>query len=323
LTLGVCPPIAAATEEDAGPSLAAIFAGATPISVSDLRAMQQQIQEIAKKVIPCTVGVRVGHSYGSGVIVNKEGYILTAAHVAGKPGEHAMLILHDGRSVSGTTLGMHRTLDAGMVKITAAETANHNEWPYAPLGISAKLVPGQWCLATGHPGGIEPGRAPILRVGRVLSIKADATITTDCTLIGGDSGGPLFDIDGKVIGIHSRIGNPLTVNLHVPVDAYRREWDRLVAGEAWGHTPGVVPYIGVRGKKGSAKISEVTPNSPAAIGGIQPGDIVLKFNDATVTDFSSLKEFVTNEQPGTRVRLEIRRGDELLQLEIEIGDQRS
>ena len=114
MALGVCPPIAVATEDAAAPSLDDIFAGATPISVSDLRAMQKQIQEVAKKVIPCTVGVRVGNAHGSGVIVNKEGYVLTAAHVAGKPGKPAVLILHNGQRVHGETLGMHRTLDAGI-----------------------------------------------------------------------------------------------------------------------------------------------------------------------------------------------------------------
>ncbi|MAD79548.1 MAG: S1C family serine protease [Pirellulaceae bacterium] len=325
IVLGVWPPIAGAAEDAAASSLDAIFAGATPVSVSDLRAMQQQIQEVSKKVIPCTVGVRVGHAHGSGVIVNKEGYVLTAAHVAGRPGERAILILHDGQQVRGETLGMHRTLDAGMVRITEMRTTNRIDWPHAPLGTSAKLAPGQWCLATGHPGGVQPGRGPILRVGRVLSIKDDASITTDCTLIGGDSGGPLFDIDGRVIGIHSRIGTPLTVNLHVPIDTYRREWDRLAAGDAWGHTPGVQPYIGVRGKRdaGTAKIAQVTPDSPAAASGIQPGDVIVKFDDVAVTDFGSLIEFVNNKQPGTRVRLQIRRGDELLRVELEIGDLRN
>lgn len=314
----------AASEPASSPSLDAIFAGATPVSVSDLRAMQQQIQKVARKIIPCTVGVRVGHAHGSGVIVNKEGYVLTAAHVAGKPGEQAMLTLHDGRQVRGETLGMHRTLDAGMVRITEEQLNNRIQWPHAPLGKSAELAPGQWCLATGHPGGFEPGREPVLRVGRVLSVKNGDLITTDCTLIGGDSGGPLFDINGRVVGIHSRIGNLLDVNLHVPIDTYRQQWDRLAAGEAWGHTPGAQPYIGVRGERDarSAKVARVTPNSPAAASGIEPGDIIVKFNGATVTDFSSLKKLVDNEQPGTRVRLQIRRGDELLQLELEIGDLR-
>ena len=323
--LGVLPASSGIADEALPAPLEAILAGATPSSVSELRAMQQQIQKVTKRVLPCTVGVRVGQAHGSGVIINQEGYVLTAAHVATRPGEQAVLIMHDGRQIRGETLGTYRTLDAGLVRITEEQSTSRFHWPHAPLGNSADLVPGQWCLATGHPGGFEPGRAPVLRVGRILSLKDDAAITTDCTLIGGDSGGPLFDINGRVIGIHSRIGNPLSVNLHVPVDAFRQEWDRLVAGEAWGHTPGVQPYIGVRGAKDAktAKIAEVTPDSPAAVGGIKPGDTILKFNDRPVTDFASLKAYVNNEQPGTRVRLQIRRDSELLQLELEIGDLRS
>jgi len=313
------PTAAAAT------SLTAIFAGATPVGISDLRAMQQQIQQVTKKIIPCTVGVRVGHAHGSGVIVNREGYVLTAAHVAGRPGEQAILTLHDGRQIRGETLGIHRTLDAGMVKITESRSASRLQWPHAPLGTSANLQPGQWCLATGHPGGYELGREPVLRVGRVLSLEDESAITTDCTLIGGDSGGPLFDVDGRVIGIHSRIGNPLNVNLHVPIDSYRDDWSRLAAGEAWGHTPDVQPYIGVRGEKDAttATIAQVTPDSPAAESGIEPGDTIIKFNDREVSDFGSLKDLVNDEQPGTRVRLQIRRGDTVLRVELEIGNLRS
>ncbi|MDP6060613.1 MAG: PDZ domain-containing protein, partial [Pirellulaceae bacterium] len=69
--------------------------------------------------------------------------------------------------------------------------------------------------------------------------------------------------------------------------------------------------------------AQVTPDSPAAASGIQPGDVIVKFNDVAVTDFGSLIEFVNNEQPGTHVRLQIRRGDELLRVELEIGDLRS
>src|SRR5205807_4246056 len=94
-----------------------------------------------------------------------------------------------------------------------------------------------WCVVTGHPGGFRPGRSPVVRVGRILELNLTsprAYLRTDCTLVGGDSGGPLFDMHGRVIGIHSRIGGSITANLHVPVDTYRETWDRLVKGERWG-----------------------------------------------------------------------------------------
>ena len=221
-------------------SVSAIFAGGVPASTADLQAMQNQIQRVTKRIIPSTVAVQVGPAHGSGVIISPRGFVLTAAHVAGESGREANLVLHDGRSVKGKTLGIYRTLDAGLIQIME-DPPDGGAWPFAAMGSSDDVTPGQWCLATGHPGGFEAGREPVLRVGRILSIDPDAAITTDCTLIGGDSGGPLFDTQGRVIGVHSRIGGPLHVNLHVPINAYRQQWSRLSAGEMWGHLPGMRP----------------------------------------------------------------------------------
>src|SRR5438876_11640505 len=98
------------------------------------------------------------------------------------------------------------------------------------MGKSDELTKGEWCLATGHPRGYKPGRTPPVRLGRDLTF-GNTIIKTDCTLVGGDSGGPLFDMQGRVIGIHSRIGQTLAQNMHVPVDTYRETWDRLVKGD--------------------------------------------------------------------------------------------
>src|SRR5690606_1520398 len=120
------------------------------------------------------------------------------------------------------------SIDSGLMEIT-----DQGDFPAVEMGDSSKLKRGQWVLALGHPGGFESGRRPVLRLGRILDVEDDA-IRTDCTLVGGDSGGPLFDMQGRVIAIHSRIGGPLTANIHVPVNVYKENWDRLAAGEAWG-----------------------------------------------------------------------------------------
>ena len=103
-------------------------------------------------------------------------------------------------------------------------------------------------------------------------------IETDCILIGGDSGGPLFDMEGRVVGIHSRIGSQLSKNLHVPVNAYRDSWDRLVRGDAWGSLLNLVgrPVIGVLGDRNTEvpRIAQVLPASPAESAGLKPGDLV-------------------------------------------------
>jgi S1-C subfamily serine protease len=182
---------------------------------------------------------------------------------------------------------------------------------------------GQWCAVTGHPGGFQQDRKPVMRLGRVL-LSDRFAITTDCTLVGGDSGGPLFDMEGRVIGVNSRIGRFLTANMHVPISAYRESWDRLVKGESWGHFPGTGPYIGVLGDTESnlAKIARVFEGAPAAKAGIKNGDIIVKFNGKKVTDFASLQMHVNDCQPGDKVKVEVMRQGKPVQLDLTVGKRR-
>ncbi len=319
LLLLFIPLVSHAQETAADSHLTAIFSGGTPESVSDLKAMQEHLQKLIEKVTPSTVGVRVGAAQGSGVIVSKDGYVLTAAHVVGKPNRDVAFLLHDGRTVKGKTLGINTGIDAGLMKIT-----DKGEWPFVEMGVSSQVKEGQWCLTTGHPGGYQRGRKPVVRYGRVLTL-GDGMIMTDCTLVGGDSGGPLFDMDGKVIGIHSRIGGPLTANIHVPVNTYRDTWDRLVKGDEWGDFPAGGPYIGVQGDPASnlAKIIEVYPGTPAQKAGIKIGDVILKFDGQPVTDFASLAALVGERDPGDKVKLQVRRDEQTVELELVIGTRGS
>jgi serine protease Do len=316
---------AEATDSARQAMLMALVEGRVPDSLAELIAMEEYVQAVAKQVIPATVAVQVDQSHGSGVIINSTGYVLTAAHVAGKANRSAWLRMHDGRRVTGITMGVFRTLDAGLIKITEQPTESGG-WPHAEIGFSQELAEGAWCVATGHPGGFQEGRLPIVRTGRVLRNEEKA-IRTDCKLIGGDSGGPLFDMRGQVIGIHSRIGNEKTVNLHVPISTYRNEdvWSRMVAGESWGQLPGSgPPRIGVQGHKGDtvARIGKVFADTPAERAGIQPGDIITKFADRTVTDFDSLIRLVQEQQPGDRVLVEILRGNRTLRRGLTVGEDK-
>ncbi|MBC8353558.1 MAG: trypsin-like peptidase domain-containing protein [Planctomycetes bacterium] len=309
-----------ANQETTAP-LSELLKGTAPQSLTDLKAIQTHVQSLIEEVLPTTVAVQVGAAQGSGVIISPEGYVLTAAHVSGEPGRTAWLVLHDGTRVSGTTLGVYRTLDAGLIKINQAR--RQRLWQHAAMGDSTDVAPGQWCLAAGHPGGFQSNRPPVVRLGRVLSLNDNSTITTDCTLIGGDSGGPLFDMDGKVIGVNSRIGNQLTVNLHVPVNTFRDKWDRLAQSDSWGHTPGREPFLGVQGEPESddPKIHRVFPGTPAAEAGLKPGDFVLRFAGRSVGDFATLQSYVSDEEPGNRVTLVIRRDDRTLELQLVIGQR--
>jgi serine protease Do len=321
---------AAASSKPVSQRLQHILDGAAPTSVSDLRAMQDHVQGLVDQLKKCTVGVWVGPAWGSGVIISKDGYVLTAAHVA-EAGRNrvptdgqgaadratARFKLADGREVKGKPLGLFRTLDAGLMKIT-----DPGEYPYADLGNSGKLKEGQWCIAMGHPGGFQEERGAVLRLGRILFVDKEA-ITTDCTLVGGDSGGPLFDMEGRVIGINSRIAERLTTNMHVPVNAYneRGAWDRLVKGDVWGHLPGQNPWLGVGGDPDAkdAKIANVTSKSPAENYGLQVGDVILAFDGREIPDFSALKQAVDDCHPNEWVRLKYRRGDELREVGIRLG----
>jgi len=311
-------PVASANE------LEVIFRGEVPRTVDQLREMEKRQTELVEKVTPCTVGLQIGEAQGSGVIVSADGIVLTAAHVVQKPGLQVQVILYDGRVVPGKSLGMDRTGDAGMVKINPTENDGKPvEWPHLKMGDSEAVRQGQWCLVTGHPGGYQKGRKPVVRFGRVLS-SDDALIVSDCTLVGGDSGGPLLDMNGDVIGIHSRIGGDLTANMHVPVKIYRDSWDRLAAGKLWGEVPHGSPYIGVQGEPDAtdAKISKVEPGQPGDRAGIQAGDVIIRFDDEVVGDFATLASLVADRDPGDRVKLEVKRGEEVLELELVIGRRR-
>ena len=206
-----------------------------PESVDELKVFQKHVRAVVDKVIPCTVCLQVGGASGSGVIVSSDGLILTAGHVSGEPGKKIAVLLY-GRSkpVEGITLGFNPGVDSGMVKIT-----EKGEYPYTELAPSSDLKQGTWVICTGHPGGIKKDRPPVVRVGKIGNPRFNPPgergtfIQSDCTLVGGDSGGPLFDMEGRVIGIHSRIGDnprvgsPIAQNMHVPSDRYTEEWDAL------------------------------------------------------------------------------------------------
>jgi serine protease Do len=294
-----------------------------PESIDDLKAIQEQVKKVLKQVLPATVAVRVSGAQGSGIIINKDGYILTAGHVSGKKGQEATVIFSDGRTVKAKTLGADRDIDSGLLKIT-----DKGPWPYAPMGHSSVLRRGQWCVALGHPGGYKTDRTPVVRVGRILDIYS-SYIRTDCALVGGDSGGPVFDLDGKVIGIHSCIGAKITANIHVPVDAYRNAWDRLVRGEVWGKPPRAtskssrLAYLGIEGssRRDNCRVERVEPESPADRAGLQVNDVITKFDGQTVTGISDLGKLVRRKKPGDMVTLRVLRDREIIILEVVLGQR--
>lgn len=222
-----CPVSLGAAEPSAKPVHAGIEQVAPPKDVAELRGIEDRVKQLVAKVVPATVAVQVGASQGSGVIVSRDGLVMTAGHVVGKPGQPVIFTFADGKKAKGATLGLYHCVDAGMMKIT-----DKGDWPFVEKGQSASLKLGSWCVAVGHPLGYQTGRPPVVRIGRLLRNEA-RVLQTDCPIVAGDSGGPVFDLSGKVIAINSRIGGTTELNLHVPVDLFTENWDRLVKGDLW------------------------------------------------------------------------------------------
>lgn len=295
-----------------------------PKSIDDLKAIQEQTKAVLKKVIPCTVGILIntpdgkGKAAGSGVIVSKDGYILTAGHVSGPPGKTCELILSDGTTLQGKTLGNNPGIDSGMMKIVPSEKDKDKEWPFVEMGKASSIKLGQWVIAVGHPNGYQKGRSPVVRLGRVLT-NSKSSMMTDCTLVGGDSGGPLFNMRGELIGIHSRIGPLIAFNIHVPIDTYRETWDKLAQGEVIG-TGAERAFLGLIRDESSKpyKVDEVVDGSPADKAGLKAGDVIVKFDGKECKAYGDVLLILNGKKPDDTVAIEVKRDGETVALKVKL-----
>jgi serine protease Do len=146
-------------------------------------------------------------------------------------------------------------------------------------------------------------------------------IATDCAIMGGDSGGPLLNLDGTVIGIGTRCDDKLTSNYHIPVNLFHDRWERLVAGEDFDSRVSQIAFLGVAPDETAedARIGRVVPGSAADKAGLKQGDVIVKFNATELTRYRDLPPLVRKKKPGDRVTLEIRRGDKTLTVNATLG----
>ncbi|PWU20401.1 MAG: hypothetical protein C5B50_03975 [Verrucomicrobia bacterium] len=204
--------------------LPAAFDKQSPSSISDLRVIERHVKTLAARVSPAVVAVEVGYGSGSGVIISSNGLVLTAGHVCGRAGRSVLFTFANGKTVHGKTLGLNDDDDTGLMRIT-----DPGPWPCVAVGDLDRARNGQWVLALGHPGGFDAKRSLVVRLGRIIRLQPDA-LQTDCAISPGDSGGPLFDMYGRVIAIHSYISNAATQNYHVPITAFFDNWEEMAAG---------------------------------------------------------------------------------------------
>lgn len=306
-----------------------------PEDLDELKALQNRVKKVVDKCTPCTVAILIGFGAGSGVIVSEDGLVLTAAHVitgedpSGKstpyePKQECMVVLPDGKKVKARTLGVNSDADSGMIQIIE-KGPNDGKWPFVPIAKSSELKKGLWVVSLGHPGGPKSGRPPVARLGRIENNTKDL-VRSNCTLVGGDSGGPLFDLDGNVIGIHSRIGPTLAQNIHVPTEQFKNQWDKLVAGEVFGSKvskrPAAAPVVGVvfpDDENDDAWIMEVDEDGPASKAGLKAGDTITKVDGAPIKSVKQFRDTIKERKAGDSVKFTVRRGIQVLTLPVTLG----
>ena len=306
-------------------SLANLQAKPTVNNLENLKTVQKKVKTVVKKVLPATVSLfsaKNGAS-GSGVIVSETGLILTAGHVV-RGAEEMTVIFPDGKQTRGKVLGSNYTRDSAMVQIID----DQKKWPHAELGHSKDLEVSDLVVALGHAGGYDAVRTPPVRFGRITAQGNNHFMTTDCALIAGDSGGPLFDLEGRVIGIHSSIGFSLNTNNHASIEGFRQDWDRLKEGETWGRLGGNhlddpdSPVIGILTEGsdfGGMVIQAVIEGGPASEAGIRAGDVLLKINDKRITNLRTLHSEISKYKAGDTVSMHLARDKQNITRKVKLG----
>ena len=292
--------------------------------LQELLDVRKEIKSALPIVRSAIVALETDKMAASGVIVTPDGLILTAAHVVAnphgpaEPGMKMKVILADGRTATGTALGMDTATDAAMVQIDGKRT----DWPFVDLNRNASAaLPGQWCFALGHPGGYDKDRGEVLRVGKVLKTTANS-LQTDCVLMGGDSGGALFSPSGALIGIHSQISEGRDQNVHVSLAPFFRSWEALKESQIvriWDQGGGGWLGVATRlGENGLLEVDQVAPNSPAARAGMRSGDKLVSFDGKPLRDRPHFSAMVNARAAGDPVVLVVRNrsGEKILTMKL-------
>ena len=267
---------------------------------------------------------------GSGFIIESNGLILTNAHVV-EGATTIYVTLTDKREFKAKLLGMDKRTDVAVVKIEARDL------PKLPLGDSSRVRVGEWVLAIGSPFGLEN----TVTAG-IVSAKSRDTgdylpfIQTDVAVNPGNSGGPLLNTAGQVIGINSQIfsrsGGYMGISFAIPIDEAMRVADQLRTngkmtrgriGVALGEmTKEVAESLGL-GKPRGAYVRNVEPGGPAAAGGIEAGDVILSFNGREISKSTDLPRVVGETKPGTSVSVQVWRKGGTRDLTVTVTDTES
>ena len=273
---------------------------------------------------------------GSGFITNKNGIILTNAHVVSKA-DRVLVTLKDGREFEGEVKGTDEVTDLAVVKINPQGA----DLPIAPLGNSSQVQVGDWAIAVGNPVGLNN----TVTLGIISTLTRSSAqvgipdkridfLQTDAAINPGNSGGPLLNERGEVIGINTAIRPDANgIGFAIPIDKAKSIKDILAVGKRVPH-----PYIGVQMLTLTPELAQknnqdpnssffvpevegvlvmrILPNTPAELAGIRRGDVILAVNDQQITDASQLQSIVENSGLNSTLLFKIQRGDRTIKLKV-------
>jgi len=266
---------------------------------------------------------------GSGFIVSADGYILTNTHVVGNADE-VTVRLTDRREFPAKVVGADERTDVAVIKISAANL------PTVKLGDPSKVKPGQWVLAIGSPFGFENSATAGIISATSRSLPSDnyvPFIQTDVAVNPGNSGGPLFNLQGEVIGINSQIfsrtGGYMGVSFAIPIDVARNVEDQLVkTGKVVRGRIGVTiqdvnaqlaESFGLDRPRG-ALVSSVEKDGPAAKAGLQPGDVILAVNGKPIERYGELSGNIAAMKPGTDATVDVWRSGKRISVTVKVTE---
>ena len=287
-----------------------------PKDINDLIAIQERLRKLLPDTKAALVSIEASDGAGSGVIVSEDGLVLTAAHVIGKTGKKMKVRLSNGKRASAVTLGGSEISDGAMLQII-----DEGIWPHVPVARNGKSEVGDWCFGLGHPGGFDKERGIVVRIGKIIS-KKDETMQTDSRLLGGDSGGPLFDFDGHLIAIHSRVSQQPDQNYHVPVESFHANWDFFRDKELVSYDSmqkGGFFGVSCEETDSGLVVKEVITGTAAEKAGIIKGDILLEVNEEPLDKREEFIIMISSLNPGDEAKILYQRNDAQISVKVSLG----
>ena len=266
---------------------------------------------------------------GSGFVVSPDGVVLTNAHVV-REAREVTVKLTDRREFQAKVLGLDPATDIAVLRIDAKDL------PTVKLGKPEAARVGDWVLAIGSPFGFENSVSAGIISAKGRSLPGETSVPflqTDVAVNPGNSGGPLFNLQGEVVGINSQIysrsGGYMGVSFAIPIDVALRVKDQIVATGKASHArlgvavqqvdQALAESFGLKQAEG-AVVSTVVPGSAAAKAGLQPGDVILKFNGKPIGAAGELSALVGQAVPGDKAKLDIWRKGETKEVNATLGE---